>query len=406
MATPTINFDSPFKLLNAAKDKPDAGTNWYKHRDTKYECLYLGVGKRWATWYFKGRIAGKSKHVKLGTFPEMSPADALAQIDTESRHRGNTATASIKTVRDAWNEYKAGSGATEQHMSDQTSKLERYAPNILNMSPTQVGLLDVRRCLNAIPSIATRHHVKAGINSAFSFLDIPSPIPRGKLKAKQIGKVGKRDTFWKVLCDGNDDIDRRDWSPMWEAIMSVKNPLRRAAWIVMLFTGIRSNDVRSLCWEQVNLQRAEIKLTELKNGETRTIPVCQTVVKALQAIRSSKYDQVFPAVSKTGYLDHLDTLMHPTLKVDTGESDKNGNAIFKPVHVLRQHDTRHHFSSACGPARIPSYAVAFLRGDITSKNSDDEMAMHYQEDLDMHALVADIERVLIERIKTTPYSDG
>lgn len=392
MTTPTINFDSPSKLLNAAKDKPDAGTNWFKHRDTKYECLYLGVGKRRATWYFKGRIGGKSKQVKLGTFPEMMPADALAQISTESQHRGNRATATIKTVRDAWNEYKAGSGASEQHMADMTSKLERYASNILDMSPTQVGLLDVRRCLNLIPSIATRHHVKAGINSAFSFLDIPSPILRGKLKAKQIGKVGKRDTFWKVLCDDNDDIDRRDWSPMWEAIMSVKNPLRRTAWITMLFTGIRSNDVRSLRWDQVNLQRAEIKLTELKNGETRTIPVCQTVVSALQAIRSSKYDLVFPADSKTGYLDHLDTL-HAEVG---GES----------VPVLRQHDTRHHFSSACGPARIPSYAVAFLRGDITSKNSDDEMAMHYQEDLDMHALVADIERVLIERIKTTPYSDG
>lgn len=143
----------------------------------------------------------------------------------------------------------------------------------------------------------------------------------------------------------------------------------------------------------------------MKNGETRTLPICDTVVAALSAIRSN-YAFVFPTTSrKTGetiYIDHLDTLMHPTLKEDMSKLDKKGNPILKPIPVLRQHDTRHHFTSACGPARVPSYAAAFLRGDITSDNRDDDMVMEYQEDLDLHDLVMDIEKVIIDRIKVTP----
>lgn len=404
--TATLNLDSVTQVRNAAKDKPKSGTVWYSHDGDKYPCLYLGVGKRAATWYFKGRLNGKSRQKSLeATFPETTAAQAFAKIDALSVHHGSETTSEIKKVRDAWKEYRAGATAKQSTLDDQESKLERYAEAILNKSPTSVTLLDVRRCLLAIPSVSTRHHVKAALNNAYSILDIPSPIPRGKLKAKQLGKVRKRPTFWKELCDANPEIDRRDWSPMWQAIMAVKNPLRRTAWVVMFFTGIRSDDVRSLRWDQIDLARKTIRLDDMKNGETRTLPICDTVVAALSAIRSN-YAFVFPTTStKTGetiYIDHLDTLMHPTLKEDTGKLDNKANPILKPIPVLRQHDTRHHFTSACGPARVPSYAAAFLRGDITSDNRDDDMVMEYQEDLDLHDLVMDIEKVIIDRIKVTP----
>lgn len=404
--TETLNFDSVTQVRSAAKDKPSSGTVWYSHDGDKYPCLYLGVGKRAATWYFKGRLNGKSRQKSLeATFPQTTAAQAFAKIDALTVHHGSETTSEIRKVRDAWKEYRAGATAKKATLDDQERKLERYAANILDKSPTSVTLLDVRRSLLAIPSVSTRHHVKAALNNAYSILDIPSPIPRGKLKAKQLGKVRKRPTFWKELCDANPEIDRRDWSPMWEAIMAVKNPLRRMAWVVMFFTGIRSDDVRSLRWDQIDLARKTIRLDDMKNGETRTLPICDTVVAALSAIRSN-YAFVFPTTStKTGetiYIDHLDTLMHPALKEDTGKLDKKGKPILKPIPVLRQHDTRHHFTSACGPARVPSYAAAFLRGDITSDNRDDDMVMEYQEDLDLHDLVADIEKVIVKRIKATP----
>lgn len=397
--TNALDFRRDAQLLKAAP-------GMYRHNGDAFPGLYLNVGKRRSTWYLKARVNGKTKSVKLGAFPTMTAAQALKQASKETAHHGNETTAAIRRVRDAWREYVADAlaneRASEKHLTDMERKLERYASDILGKSPTQVSLLDVRRCLNAIPSVSTRHHVKAGINNAYSMLDIPTPIQRGKIKLKQ---VGSRDTYWKVLCDADETIDRRDWSPMWEAVMDIANPLRRIAWVVMLFTGIRADDVRSLRWDQVDLQRKTIRLPKLKNGEDRTLPICDTVVRALTSIRAGGFDQVFPASSKTGYIDHLDILRHPTVTRDSGRKDKMGEPIMEGVPVLRQHDARHHFTSACGPARIPSYAVAFLRGDITSKDSDDDMAMHYQEDLAIEDLVADIEKVILQRIKVTPSFD-
>lgn len=386
MAT-LIDLTKPVKLLILHNKKK---LGMYRHNGDRYPGLHLTIGVRKSAWSFRGRINGKVRSLNVGTFPEMNANQAFKQIAKETAHRGNTTTAEIRTVRDAWNEYRedarANARASEKHLADLTRKLDRYAGNLLNMSPTQVSLLDVRRCLNSIPSVSTRHHVKAGINNSYSMLDIPNPIQRGKVKLQ---KVGSRETFWKQLCDADNTLDRRDWSPFWDAIRKKRdqNVLIGTAWVVMLFTGIRSNDVRSLTWDQVDLQRGEITLHKMKNGETRTIPVCRTVVDALSAIYSN-HEHIFPADSRTGYIDHFDVL----------KANVNGGH----VNVLRAHDTRHHFTSACAPARVPSYGVAFLRGDITSKNADDEMAMHYQEDLDMHELVHDIEKVITERIKITP----
>ncbi len=379
MTNTCIDFTKPVNLIKASKARPASGMTYYTHSGDKYPNLALGVGKTKASWYVRGRINGKSvsQSLKL-TYPDTSPDAAMKALHNRTAHASNEATAEIRTLWDAWREYRAHASASTRHLDDIGRKLEREANALMRKHPADVSLIEVRRVLMNIESIATRHHVKAGLNNCYSILDIASPIPRGKLKAKELGKVGKRTTLWKDYCDATRH-DARDWSPIWETIMQMGNTTRRDAWIVMLFTGIRATDVRSLEWDQVDFARRQLKFTGLKNGEDRNIPVCDTVMNILEA-RRSNHAHVFAADSKTGYIDHLDNL-----KFD-------GHAI------MRQHDTRRHFTSACGPARVPSYAAAYLRGDITSQNSDDDMLMHYSEDLDLHACVADIERVIIKRI--------
>jgi len=399
VATQSIDFTKPIdlKLATSKKNRPTAGTNWFKHSGDKYPGLHLAVGKTKAMWYLRARVDGKPSSIRIGALDDLSPDAALKQARAKAQHSRNEATREIRTVVDAWQEYCQDATASERHLNDLASKLNRNAAAIMRKHPADVSLLDVRRCLMSIESVSTRHHVKAALNSAFSILDIPSPIPRGKLKAKQLGKVGKRTTLWKDFCDAHAGTDRHDWSPIWKAITAMGNASRRDAWIVMLFTGIRATDVRSLTWDQVDFARRELRFEGLKNGEDRNIPVCDTVMLVLKS-RRSNHTHVFAADSQTGYIDHLDTLMHPTVKQDTGTVDTKGKPILKGIPILRQHDTRRHFTSACGPARVPSYAAAYLRGDITSNNSDDDMLMHYGEDLDLHACAADIERIMIDRI--------
>lgn len=376
--TNTLDFKSVPSLRKA-----DIGI--YSHAGDAFPGLKFNVGKTKRSWYFRGRINGKFKSVTLGTFPELTAAQAFKRIEAERVHHGNVATSEVATVRDAWREYRADARAneraSEKHLDDLERKLESYATGILAMSPTRVSLMDVRRCLNAIESVATRHHVKAAINCAYSMLDIPTPIQRGKIK---LAAVGDRATFWEEYCRAHPEQDPEDWSPMWNAIMAQRdrNVLRGTAWIVMLFTGIRSDDVRSLTWDQIDLQRGEIHLVAIKSGVDRTIPICDTVRDALMAIRQSDDARVFPASSKTGYLDHLDTLKH------------NGERI------LRQHDTRKHFQEASNEAMLPEHVMLFLRGDKGGSGAS-AMLSKYTRRVGKSA-PAMIEEVILERIKVRP----
>lgn len=368
----TVNFDRGAALLKLPE-------GLYRHDGDKYQGLFLNVGKRKKTWYWRGRLGGKTRNISLGPFPSLSPQQAAQQAQKDVQHGANPTTAKVRSVRDAWAAYRIDARkndrASDKHLDDLERKLDLNASRIMGMSPTQVSLLDVRDCLNAIESVATRHHVKAAISSAYSMLDVPAPFGRGKIKLKA---VPKRETLWAAACRDH-GFDEEDWSPMWGAIQGMGNALRRTAWEVMLFTGIRSNDVRSLTWDQVDLTAKTLTLIKMKNGLDRTLPVSDTVVTALTAIRSN-HDFVFPASSKTGYIDHLDALKH------------NG------VPVLRPHDTRKHFMQATAEALMPSYVAHWLRGDKQGA-AGDEMLMTYLKRMNNRDAVSKIETVILGRIE-------
>lgn len=375
---PTINFD---RLTEASVRKLSTGL--YAHDGDKYPGLKLNVGKRKSTWYLRERVGNKFKSTKLGAFPDMTLSAAKSVSERQSTHQGNATTAQVKTMRDAWNVNRKdalkNNRASEKHLDDLERKLDRNAANILAMAPAQVTLMDIRSTLNDIDSVSTRHHVKAALSSCFAMLDIPSPIQRGKL---QLAVVGSRSTYWDAFCKANKDHDPEDWSPMWNAIMKQRqsNVLRGTAWIVMLFTGMRSEDVRELKWDQVDFQRGELHLEKLKSGVDRTIPVSGTVIRALMAIRNSDSEFVFPAHSQSGYLDHLDRLKHD------GE------------WILRQHDTRKHFQEACNEAMLPDHVMLFLRGD---KGGNGSMLARYTRRVGKSA-PAMVEDIILERIQVDP----
>lgn len=151
----------------------------------------------------------------------------------------------------------------------------------------------------------------------------------------------------------------------------------------MLFTGIRADDVRSLTWDQVDFERGELRFDKLKSGVGRSIPVCDTVLRILDAQRSN-HEHVFAADSQTGYIDHLDRLK------------------FGGEFVLRQHDTRKHFQNAMNEAMLPDGVQLFLRGDKAGSNN---MLAKYTRRVGKSA-PAMIEEIIIERIGASFDLDG
>ncbi|WP_170571145.1 integrase family protein [Ruegeria atlantica] len=400
--TTAINFDSVPQVRKAAANAPSAGTAWFSHDGDKYPCLYLGVGKRGATWYFKGRLNGKSQQKSLkATFPQTTAAQAKQKIEALAKHYSNEANADIRTVRDAWLHHckssKSDGRMSGKNEIDMTSKLERWASDILDCAPTDVSTVMVQNAINAIDtgrgnnSAATKRHVRAALSAAFRRLGGENPV-----RNVTVPKANESNALWYDLCDTNRDLDPEDLSTVWQAIMAKReqNVIMGTAWIVMLFTGIRTSNICSLRWERddehgwVDLQRKTITFPKLKSGaKNREIPICDTVANALLAIRAGGSEWVFPASSKTGYLGGGDGLDRLRAEIDG-----------KMVDVIKPHDTRRFFQEAANEALLPEHVMWFLRGDT---KGDGSMLAKYTKRVGKSA-PAMLESVMFERIKVEP----
>jgi integrase len=403
--TPTINFDSVPQVRKAAKNKPDAGTIWYKHEDRKYECLYLGVGKRAATWYFKGRLNGRSQQKSLKiTYPTSTAAIAFKKIKALAEMHKDDASADIRTVRDAWLHHcetrKSEGKGSDQHRDTMTTQLERWASNILDADPVNVSTTKIQNAINAIDtgrganSAATKRHVRVGLLSAFGRLQMQNPVTKVSVPAPN-----EQQPIWYDICDLHRELDPSDLSNVWEAIWTKwqQNVILGTTWVVMLFTGIRAENVASLRWSPdgehgfVDLQRQELIFPKLKSGvRNRPLPIGDIVTQALTTIRLSQSEWVFPANTKTGYVGG-----------GHGFDRLRATVMGELTDVIRPKDTRKFFQEACNEAMLPDHVMSYLRGDVTTKG-DSKMLMKYTARVGKSAPNM-VENAMCELIRTTPY---
>ena len=154
--------------------------------------------------------------------------------------------------------------------------------------------------------------------------------------------------------------------------------------------GIRSDNVRSLTWDQIDLQNKSIHLTKMKNGLARTLPVADVVIDVLKQIRAGDSEYVFPGSGKDGYIG--DTR---ELRAEVGGES---------VRIIEPHDCRRHFMQAAAEAFLPEYVAHFLRGDKKG-GKDNDMLMKYLKRMGNRRAVDEIEKVYFERIKEIPSFD-
>lgn len=387
--TLTIDFTKPARLLKATP-------GMYRHIDTKFAGLYLNVGKTKSTWYVKRRVDGTTKSIKIGDFPAMSAPDAMAKGDTKTE----VASSNIQTVRQGWTFWcdtsQAQGGMSDDHRKRMTKQLEMHAAEIMDSNVADVTSANVQAVLNRLMADgkkATARAVRIGIGNAFNFAPVVNPVSQKKTR---VAKSEETETQWAIVARKH-GLDADDWSTMWQAIMArrERNIIVGTALAVMFLTGIRSENVRSLSWDQVDLQNKTIHLTKMKNKLARTLPVMDTVIDLLKAIRQNGSDWVFPADSKSGYItDPQGTFA--VIEVE-GKDEGERERVFLP------HDGRRHFMQASAEAFLPAYVAHFLRGDTKGEEGSD-MLMKYLKRMGNRRAVEDIEKVYLARIKVLPAS--
>jgi integrase len=379
--TTAIDFKKNDLLLRAAP-------GMYRHKGDAFPGLYLNVGKTKSTWYIKRRVNGKTKSIKVGAFPALNATKAFKQGDTKT----GVAKSDIQTVRDGWTFWcdtsQAQGGMSDDHRHRMSRQLEMHAKEIMESNVADVTSADVQAVLNRLMADgkkATARAVRIGIGNSFNFAPVVNPVAQKKTR---VAKSEETEAQWTAAANAH-DLDADDWSVIWEAIMArrEKNVIIGTAVAVMFLTGIRSENVCSLSWDQVDLQNKTIHLTKMKNKLARTLPVMDTVIDMLKEIRGSGSEWVFPASSATGYI--------------TDPKGTFAQINDEDVRVFLPHDGRRHFMQASAEAFLPDYVAHFLRGDKKAGEGSD-MLMKYLKRMGNRRAVEDIEKVYFERIKVEP----
>ena len=373
------------KRPSIAKIKhPDTGTVFYSHVGTGYKGLRLSVGKATKTWLLSKRIGSSVKSINLGSFPAIATGDqalVLAKAKLDELDQGRDAKASgIKTLGNAFDSHIQNSTAKQATLATYKIEIDTYLTDLFKKPVERVTLPmmeEVVRNIERAGKVSTAEHICALIRMASRRASILRGLPyiAAELKVKQ--KPKKKPG---ILFDVN-----QPW-PCIDLIRAIKSPTRKVAWIVMLFTGIRSGDVCELRWSHVDLKKGTIKIDDLKNHLERDFPIADVVVSALKTL--PRHDGwVFPAESVSGHAADLGHL-NITEVVD---------GVIRQRKLLRQHDTRRLFTTAARMELLPSYIIDQLRGD-TEKSVQDV----YDQGSASHDHANQIATRILKQCGTTP----
>lgn len=137
-----------------------------------------------------------------------------------------------------------------------------------------------------------------------------------------------------------------------------------------LNTGMRQNEILSLKWRDVNLDRGTLTIVESKNGEQRTLPLNKAVMAVLEA---------------KGKIRHISGLVFPSqagTKINPGNLRRAFNSARDKSGIdhVRFHDLRHTFATRLVQAGVDLYAVKELLGHKSIKMTM-RYAHHYPESL-------------------------
>lgn len=104
-----------------------------------------------------------------------------------------------------------------------------------------------------------------------------------------------------------------DLPAWWDKVHALHNPIRRDLQLLLLFTGLRSTDAKTIRWEHVDMVRKTLHRPKPKGGVDRafTIPLSEFVLGILRRRRRENdvlfpgSEWVFPARSRSGAVAHV-----------------------------------------------------------------------------------------------------
>jgi integrase len=216
---------------------------------------------------YQKRKADARRKLKL---PELVPGKVITFAHL-SQMAVEHARSHLKTTHD----YEAKDGALREPFGDRPAD---------QITPREIDQFLTRHCKT--PATANRYRAYISLayrlgNENGKVTINPARLVRMRTENNARLRFLSRDEYKKVL-----------------GIIARDNPDQVPAFIVSVYTGMRWGEQFSLTWEQVDLKRKMIRLTQTKNGSARNVPlnsVARDALKAQQAkVPHTPGDTVFP----------------------------------------------------------------------------------------------------------------
>ncbi len=360
-----------------------------RYRDARYPNLYLEIGARSKTWRFRKFWKGQNFTETLGTWPQMGVIEAAqtaAEINGQIEEKG-------VVVKDDQPRH-AGEitlrVALEQHVGRALDPRQRRMTDETALGYAAVLRCHVPRWLDMPISDITRTMVNEKIKSmddkratASNLLRTLSAIYGTQLAYRDDGYEHDPTYRVKGYEAGTRELlfdEAKRW-PALDAIAKVPNMTRRAAWLALLFTGLRMRNVRELRWSDIDLDERVMTIGRMKNGQKRTFPLADAAVDVFRQTPRTHDQIVFEG-------RHYGKSITGLRQIDLEGQDVNNGG------VLRPHDTRHLFSSAAAKAGLSEANILWMRGDITVMKG---AAGRYMHDLGSHDMANAIAKQIVSK---------
>ena len=267
------------------KNAPPDAKLW----DTEIKGFGLFAGKTKKTFYYQKDLHGKTTRTKLGTWPETRLADARYEAAQLVAQYASGAVAKrlraklIPTLDQATDDYLA----RPKLRSDANKKVVRaqmhqHLKAWLKVPLDEISKADCVTAHSRIASVGQRgaNHVLKSFRSIYNHARRTHDLPEcPTIAIEWFAEPPSRRIIedlaeWKRVVDG------------------LENPIHTAYYRLLLTTGLRFDEARSLRWDQVHDDH--LHLPETKNGRAFDLPLLPEHHAILEPMREFRSDYVFP----------------------------------------------------------------------------------------------------------------
>lgn len=248
---------------------------------------------------------GRLERVTLGRYPNMSIDQArrkameinLAISDGVNPAELKRIQQAERTFSDLFDEYI--DRHSKLNKKTWTEDVQKYN-NHLKQSIGKVKLSNIDRSTVAnIHSKITKtgrkisaNRVLALISSVFSWGISVGLCENNTVLGIRRNKETSRERFMQ-----GDELPR-----FFQSLADEVNETIRDYILISLLTGARKANVCSMRWQDINLDRAEWRIQETKNGTPQTVTLSPEAIEVLINRQSNESPFVFPGAGKSGYL--------------------------------------------------------------------------------------------------------